>query len=128
MFLLQSWRREAAKFYLELSILDVKCAPPSKHTVPDLYITMLSPLQSRGYANEWLSKITYRHLIIDESHTWVRGRAGNEKANQLRFLREHLLPKAETVWHLSGTVFPAETKFDLQQTLMSLATNRVRKL
>ena len=72
--------------------------------------------------------INFRHLIIDESHTWVRGRAGNERANQLRFLREHLLPKAETVWHLSGTVFPAETKFDLQQTLMSLATNRVRKL
>jgi len=89
---------------------------------------MLSPLQSprcTAYAN--LLKVKFKHLVLDESHAWVRGRLGQTRSNQLTCLRDHLLRRSSATWHLSGTVFPGDANFDLPQTIMSLATNEQRQ-
>jgi hypothetical protein len=70
---------------------------------------------------KFLAALPFRHMIVDESHGWVRGQPGNI-SNQLQFFRSTLLRRAQTVFLLSGTPFVGNMCFDMIETIKSIAT------
>jgi len=121
--LVDSWLHEAEKFVPDLNCVDLKKWMKLRrpNTPTDVFIVQISCIQKEGNRfQKFLTNLPFKYLIIDEAHAWVRGQQSNV-SNQLKFLRNHLLPRTSAVYLLSGTPFKGKMQFDLVETLKSLA-------
>jgi hypothetical protein len=119
---LGQWISEAEKWTPDLKLAELG----SETLDADVLIVRVTLLQTNNQTRQMLATLSFRYLIVDEAHLWVKGSA-NERSNQLMFYRETLLPKAKAVYLLSGTPFPHKMQFDLIETLKSLATPERRE-
>src|SRR5438876_11340645 len=91
---------------------DLKLAELGSETLgADVLIICVSLLQTNNLTQQMLETLSFRYLIVDEAHLWVKDSA-NERSNQLMFYRETLLPKAKAVYLLSGTLFAHNMQLD----------------
>jgi hypothetical protein len=121
--LIQSWLKEVKKFLPRLMIVDVQKRVSNSRA--DVYITQVSILQRNGPTRQFLECTRFSYLIADECHSWARGRP-EDASERLTFWRNTLIPCADTVYLLSGSVFPYTMPFDLIQTIKSLASPEKR--
>jgi hypothetical protein len=116
--LIDSWITEASKWTPNHLILCdfIK----HRHTAADVYVITVTSLQRKQTA-ELIRRLNFKIIIVDECHSWVRGRPG-QAAAQLTEFRNLIMPKAQAVYFLSGTPFKGDFRFDAVETIKSLAT------
>lgn len=122
----KSWINECRKFLPELTIADLR--DNRRNPTVNVFITQKSVLRKESEWRRFLAKRPPRYVIIDECHDWIRGnKSGLSK--QLRFWREELLPlpRVEAVYGLSGTIVMGEPKWDLCESIKSIAPEHRRR-
>jgi len=123
--LTKNWIDECRKFLPDLRIADLK--EYRRHRTVNVFITQKSVLRNHSERRRFLVKHPPKYVIIDECHDWIRGNK-SELSKQLRFWREELLPYVEAMYGLSGTIVMGEPKWDLCESIKSVAPeNRRRK-
>jgi hypothetical protein len=121
--LVQSWLNEARTY---IPRLVVHGSPPAdaKLACACVYLPGVRAAAKRtGEGGAGAGKI----LLSDRGRVpwWVRGRQ-QESAVRLTFWRNTLVPRADAVYLLSGSVFPHTMRFDVVQTIKSLASPEKR--
>ena len=114
--LINSWIAEAAKWTPRHSTV---CDFIKRGGTADVYVITMTTLQRRRTA-ELIRRLNYKIVIVDECHSWVRGRP-EQVSSQLTEFRSFLAPKAQAVYFLSGTPFKGDLHFDVVETIKSLA-------
>jgi hypothetical protein len=116
--LIETWITEATKWTPKhLTICDfIK----HRQTAADVYVITITALQRQQTA-DLIRRLNFKIIVVDECHSWVRGRPG-QPAAQLSEFRNFTMPKAQAVYFLSGTPFKGDLRFDIVETIKSLAT------
>ncbi len=96
------------------------------HRTVDVFVTQKSVLRKDSERRRFLLNKPPKYVVIDECHDWIRGNK-SELSKQLRFWREELLPCVEAVYGLSGTIAMGEPKWDLCESIKSIAPEKRRR-
>jgi len=120
-----SWIEECAKFLPCLKIEDLDKF--KQHRNVDVFVTQTSTLRTSSAKRNFLDNCPPKYVIIDECHTWIRG-TKSKMSLQLTFWRNRLLPKVDAVFGLSGTLAMTDPRWDLCESIKSIATQERRRM